>query len=343
MKQDILVQPRGGFDLPGKLTKISWDPPEDMPFEQWKACMVALAEVGGSVAWALGEGWRYGERTYGARVKALREGIFGSYSFQTVANFGWVCGKIATSVRTEVLEFGHHDRVAKLPPDEQKLWLDRAAKGNKGKRWSIQELRRKLFEAKLRARHRAIADGDLSPDLSTATFPLIYADPPWKFDTYSLLGKEWTSAELHYPTMDAEAVAEFKICGRPVREVADKDAGLFLWCTSSNIQLALETMLVWGFSYKTQAVWDKQRTGTGYVFLNQHEILLYGSRGEFPMPLKKVSSVFRYQRGKHSAKPPQVRAALEKMYPRMNEGDRLELFARGKVPGWTTWGNEARQ
>ena len=97
----------------------------------------------------------------------------------------------------------------------------------------------------------------------------------------------------------------------------------------------------WGFTYKTQAVWDKQKSGTGQIFLNQHEILLYGSRGKIPKPAKIFPSVFSYPRGKHSAKPPEVRSALESMYPHFDKATRIELFARENVAGWTVDGYEA--
>ncbi|MGZ3311122.1 MAG: hypothetical protein ACXU8R_21645, partial [Xanthobacteraceae bacterium] len=38
-------------------------------------------------------------------------------------------------------------------------------------------------------------------------------------------------------------------------------------------------------------VWDKQRTGTGYICLNQHELLLYGTHGQPPLPMTIVSSM----------------------------------------------------
>src|SRR5262249_55396628 len=41
---------------------------------------------------------------------------------------------------------------------------------------------------------------------------------------------------------------------------------------------------------------------------------------------------------KHSAKPLEVRERLEKL---CGERPRLEMFARGDVPGWDTWGLEA--
>jgi N6-adenosine-specific RNA methylase IME4 len=39
------------------------------------------------------------------------------------------------------------------------------------------------------------------------------------------------SAQTHYPTMTSEEIMAFRVGGRPVREIANKDAVLFLWCT----------------------------------------------------------------------------------------------------------------
>jgi N6-adenosine-specific RNA methylase IME4 len=83
------------------------------------------------------------------------------------------------------------------------------------------------------------------------------------------------------------------------------------------------------------------QTGLGLVFRNQHEVLLYGTRGDMPGPQYQPPSVFHYPRGRHSAKPPEVRIEIEKMYPDFDETTRLELFAREKLPGWTPYGFEA--
>jgi N6-adenosine-specific RNA methylase IME4 len=32
---------------------------------------------------------------------------------------------------------------------------------------------------------------------------------------------------------------------------------------------------------------------------------------------------------------------IEKMYPRFKAKTRIELFARGEIKNWTTWGNQA--
>jgi Transcriptional activator, adenine-specific DNA methyltransferase len=172
-------------------------------------------------------------------------------------------------------------------------------------------------------------------------FTLLYADPPWHFDVFSEKGSG-RSADQHYPTLTVDEIANFKIGDQWVREIVHEDAALFLWCTSSNIPAALEVMQEWGFQFKSSAVWVKDKIGTGYIFRNRHELLLYGVRGEMPAPVKAPASVFEYPRGKHSAKPPEIRAELARMYPYFEEAQRLELFARGHVLGWTTFGLESK-
>jgi N6-adenosine-specific RNA methylase IME4 len=177
-------------------------------------------------------------------------------------------------------------------------------------------------------------------------FPLIYADPPWKWGHFGEADKEneagkGRTPDQHYPTLTYDEIEQFDINGRPISEIAHKDAALFLWCTSANIEFALQVMKAWGFTYKAHAVWDKGKTGLGLVFRNQHEPLLYGTRGNIPGPQYQPSSVFAYPRGRHSAKPPEIRAEIERMYPEFDAKTRLELFARETVNGWTSYGFES--
>ena len=68
------------------------------------------------------------------------------------------------------------------------------------------------------------------------------------------------------------------------KSIAAADCVLFLWATAPMLQEALEVVEAWGFSYKTCAVWSKDRIGTGYWFRNKHEIWLVGTRGHVPAP-----------------------------------------------------------
>jgi len=208
----------------------------------------------------------------------------------------------------------------------------------------VKAARREEIKAKLKKRkqrHREIRTSAVVGKIE-GRFPLIYADPPWHFETYTPAGGG-RAPDNHYPTLDDQSIVDFAIDGRPIREVAHADAALFLWCTSSNIELALRVMAGWGFAFKASAVWVKDRQGMGLIFRNWHEVLLYGSRGLMPGPLYVPPSVFNYPRRGHSEKPHEIRAEIEKMYPAFDEQSRLELFARGSVPGWSVYGYESNR
>jgi N6-adenosine-specific RNA methylase IME4 len=208
---------------------------------------------------------------------------------------------------------------------------------------SMFDFARPFWKIKRRSqRHRKIkqAAANASAPEKLGPFPLIYADPPTPFETYSESGGGKSPAQ-HYPTMTWEEIEDFKIYGKHLEDIAHENAMLFLWCTSSNLKRALRVMEMWGFEFKASAVWDKGKQGTGQIFRNWHEVLLYGDRGEVPGPVIVPPSVFRFPRGEHSAKPPEIRKIIEQMYPDYDADTRLELFSRDSVPGWTHFGFEA--
>lgn len=159
-------------------------------------------------------------------------------------------------------------------------------------------------------------------------FGVIYADPPWRYDNATPNRR----IENHYPTMSDEEICALKV-------PAAKDCILYLWAVAPRLEAGLTVMKAWGFAYKTQAVWDKVKTGMGYWWRGQHEILMVGTRGNVsppPQPLRKAS-VIRCPRGRHSAKPEQVRQWIEQWYP---DVPKLEMFSRLKRPGWEVFGNQ---
>lgn len=83
-------------------------------------------------------------------------------------------------------------------------------------------------------------------------------------------------------------------------------------------------------------------TGTGYWFVNKHEILLVGTRGNVPAPAQGTQweSVVTAPRGRHSEKPEVFYELIEAYFPNL---PKIELNLRGAPrPGWDGWGNEAR-
>jgi N6-adenosine-specific RNA methylase IME4 len=163
---------------------------------------------------------------------------------------------------------------------------------------------------------------------------VLYADPPWEFKVWRE-SSAYGAALEHYPTMTLD-----DICALPIERCAADDAVLFMWTTAPTLQQAFKVLGAWGFEYKTNMVWDKERQGMGYFVRNQHEHLLIATRGELPLPdpNDKPVSVINQTRGKHSAKPHIVYDCIERMYPRLRK---REFFARHWRAGWEKpWGNE---
>lgn len=161
-------------------------------------------------------------------------------------------------------------------------------------------------------------------------FGLIYADPPWKY------GNQGTraSTDNHYETMTVEQLAAM-----PVEKLAADEAHLHLWVTAGFLPAAFDLMKAWGFEYKSYFCWCKPQLGLGNYYRVSSEILLLGIRGGLVVPVSnRVKNWVELPRGKHSAKPHQLRMMVESMSP----GPRLELFGRRVVPGWTIFGNQVQ-
>jgi N6-adenosine-specific RNA methylase IME4 len=281
--------------------------------------------------------WHLGERLAKVeRAQGHRNDIVGSPTKSLRA--------ILERIKIDIHDGHDAQRIACLPPQELEAFCVSAREEAAGQLPTFAELLREArpwwYQESRREKHRAIHRRAKLSTEPMGPFPLIYADPPSRFEVFSDKGLERTP-DQHYPTLSDEEIIEFKVASKTIPEIAARDAALLLWCTSSNQHRATKVMEGWGFEFKTSAVWDKGKIGLGYVFRNQHEVLLYGTRGDMPAPLWQPPSVFRYPGSEHSAKPPQIRAAIERMYPDFDARTRLELFARGEVKGWTTYGYEA--
>jgi N6-adenosine-specific RNA methylase IME4 len=164
-------------------------------------------------------------------------------------------------------------------------------------------------------------------------YPIIYADPPWKFEGYT--SEEDYERAPRYPTMTFGELTALPV-------PACETAMMFLWTTSAHADLAFQLLRAWDFNYSTSAVWVKTdcQPGLGHIFRQQHETLLVGRRGDFPAPppSSRLSSVIMAPRREHSRKPDEVYELIERMYPAL---PKIELFARTRRPGWDAWGNEA--
>jgi len=106
-------------------------------------------------------------------------------------------------------------------------------------------------------------------------YQIIYADPPWQWNTYSKKGRRKTS-DKHYSLMSIENIVKL-----PVNKIADNNCILFMWTQDAHLKNAIMIGEKWGFVYKTIGfVWDKQRFGMGYWTRKGAEICLLFTKGQ---------------------------------------------------------------
>ncbi len=169
-------------------------------------------------------------------------------------------------------------------------------------------------------------------ELPKGKYSVVLADPPWRYSFHSEYNN---GVEHHYETMSLDA-----ICSVRVQDISAKNCVLFLWATAPLLPEALDVMESWGFTYKTNLIWEKSNNGMGYWCRGKHELLLVGTKGRppTPRPADRVSSVFHSKTRRHSEKPPEARKIIEQYFP---TAKKVELFARKKPVGWSVWGREA--
>jgi N6-adenosine-specific RNA methylase IME4 len=228
-------------------------------------------------------------------------------------------GRLAVSVA---------DRASHMSVDIQRRIAAEAEAGN------VNAARQVVKQESRAERETALAQEQSA--LPDKRYGVILADPEWRFEVYSRETGMDRAADNHYPTSATDAIA-----ARPAGDIAASDCVLFLWATAPMLPDALKVMTAWGFEYKSQCVWNKDRIGTGYWFRNAHELLLVGTRGRIPAPAMgtQMPSVIEAPVGAHSAKPDVFLEMIEAYFPTL---PKIELNRRGPArPGWDAWGNEA--
>jgi N6-adenosine-specific RNA methylase IME4 len=148
----------------------------------------------------------------------------------------------------------------------------------------------------------------------------------------------------HYPTA-ADAHTPEEIVARTAErfKCAADICVLYMWTTIPHEAIAHRVLELRGFTYKSQRVWDKVRSGKGrgpgYWVTGEHEILLIATRGDVVAPTNAhFPSRFEAAVGQHSAKPDQQYEHAEYHFPNL---PKIELNARRIRSGWDRWGFEA--
>ena len=175
------------------------------------------------------------------------------------------------------------------------------------------------------------------------TYKIIYADPPWKYNSRANHKTRFRGgAEGHYPLMTMDEIKALN-----VELLADENCAMFMWCTFPYLDEQIKLFKHWGFKYRTVGfTWIKTNPkngkpffGVGYYAKSNAEVCLLGIKGKLKPISNKISSIVIAPRREHSRKPDEVKENIVKLFGNL---PRIELFARQATPGWDTWGNEIK-
>ena len=173
-------------------------------------------------------------------------------------------------------------------------------------------------------------------------YKIIYCDPPWSFNNKNTGGNMKSGADAHYNTMSIEEIKKL-----PIHKIAADDCVLIMWWVGSQPQEAIDLVEAWGFKIKNMNgfVWVKLTKkllaffGMGFWTRAGSESAIIATKGK-PKPLNKNVRAVRHEVvGKHSEKPAAFRNDIVDL---CGDLPRIELFARQKVKGWASWGNEIK-
>jgi len=170
-------------------------------------------------------------------------------------------------------------------------------------------------------------------------YNIIYADPAWGYNS-SMDGDR--GVHNHYETMQPKDMENID-----VKSLADNDCVLFMWVTMPKLNQCFDLIKAWGFEYKTVAfTWVKLNKNKPTPFMGMGrwtranaELCLLATKGKPKRISARVHSVVMTPIEAHSKKPSEVR---EKIIQLLGDLPRVELFAREKVDGWDSWGNEIK-
>lgn len=192
-----------------------------------------------------------------------------------------------------------------------------------------------------------------NPFVATTNLPkfkVIYGDPPWRYQNYGMKGHG--AVRAHYPTMDWEELANYRIDlgfgHHRIAEYADPEGcALVLWGTSPKLAEALALGEHWGFEFITKLFcWDKTyQAGNDYCGLGNYtrsstEDAWLFKIGKITVQDKNVRQILRAPVREHSRKPDECYELIERLWGPAC-GQYLELFSRTSRRGWTSHGFDA--
>lgn len=281
---------------------------EGVSFDAWKDQVMKLSVTNQGLQFWIGDLLLFGEQRFGEKYEQAQNDF--GLAYQTLANMKWVSAKVPLSLRREELTWNHHVAVAKLDPKEQERWLKLAIR----EKLTATELKAKVQLATQRTASADDEDSeeDEAQEDGAKRYKVIVADLP-----------DWS--------LQPDEIS------RTVRVPAEPDAVMFLWAPADKLRVAMILLDLWGFDYQSCGIWDMTKSARKSWFLEQHQLLLVGTRGNIHSPPveRLAPSIIRVKAPKNGGHPEEFWSIIEDAYPmRGKRVFRLDLFGSEVRDGW---------
>lgn len=119
----------------------------------------------------------------------------------------------------------------------------------------------------------------------------------------------------------------------PLRELADTDAYLWIWCTNRTLAAAYEALITWEFTPRPPLTWIKPCPGLDTQLRSSREHLVLGTRGDAEVNKHGGPAWMFTPVHDHEHRSDEEYAVIE----RVSAGPYLQLFANTPRSGWDTW------
>ena len=237
---------------------------------------------------------------------------------EVAKELGWSTGKVAMA-----------DKVWK----EAKPEVKEAIKNNEvsiNQAYSEIQKQQKVEKRKKEIERQKAEIENGTHQLPDGVFEVVVIDPPWSY------GREYDPESSRvanpYPEMDQSELLKLS------PPFAD-DCVLFLWTTHKFLFDAKELMDKWGFDYKANLVWNKEKIGMGAWLRMQCEFCLVGIKGKPAWNNTTHRDIISESRREHSRKPESFYTFVEQV----TTGRRLDYFSRAQRDGWEVFGNDTEK
>ena len=232
--------------------------------------------------------------------------------------------EVAAAVAQGTVRLNDAARIASAPKEDQKEALKRV-EGKKAKT---------LTSAVAQISKERVA-AQPQPPAPSGRFKCVVVDPPWPIQFGMDRPSRPTQAVgTPYPPM---TIDEIKALDLPL----DDDAWVFLWTIQQFLRESFGVLDAWGLDHKFTMAWVKPHgpQSAGMPQSNM-EFVLVGRKGKPQfLDTKRFPMAFSAPKRKgHSAKPDE----FYRLLGRVSAGPRLDMFSRREIPGFESWGKEAK-